>query len=55
MVKPNVCPIADAWPDTALPVSGDWRNLFTGATLSGDTLSLRDVFAAFPVAVLEKA
>jgi (1->4)-alpha-D-glucan 1-alpha-D-glucosylmutase len=55
MVKPNVCPIGDVWADTTLPISGSWRNLFTGAMLAGDTLRLRDLFATFPVAVLEKA
>jgi (1->4)-alpha-D-glucan 1-alpha-D-glucosylmutase len=55
MVKPGTFPIGDAWPDTSLPISGSWRNLFTGENLEGDGITLRSLFARFPVAVLEKA
>jgi (1->4)-alpha-D-glucan 1-alpha-D-glucosylmutase len=37
------------------PLGGRWRNALTGDTAEGDALSLREVFARFPMAVLEKA
>jgi (1->4)-alpha-D-glucan 1-alpha-D-glucosylmutase len=55
IVKPGAFPIADAWPETSIAISGSWRNLFTGENLEGDGISLRSLFARFPVAVLEKA
>ena len=38
--------------DHALNVPGRWRNVFTEETL--DSLELRNVFASFPVAILER-
>jgi (1->4)-alpha-D-glucan 1-alpha-D-glucosylmutase len=55
LVKPPQFPLAEVWGEHALPVSGRWRNVFTEDVVEGDTLMLRDVFAAFPVAVLERA
>src|SRR5262249_12278026 len=52
--RPGQFPLGDVWRDTALPLSGRWRNTFTGEEVSGDALPLRDVFARFPVAVLER-
>jgi (1->4)-alpha-D-glucan 1-alpha-D-glucosylmutase len=52
--RPGHFPLGDAWRDTALPLGGRWRNTFTGDELEGDSLPLRDVFARFPVAVLER-
>ncbi|MDQ3280608.1 MAG: malto-oligosyltrehalose synthase [Acidobacteriota bacterium] len=48
-------PIGDVWGDHALKLSGRWRNVFTGETIDGDRLALRDVFRTFPVAVFERA
>ena len=53
-------PIADVAPvghrgAAALPLPGRWRNAFTGGVVEGELLPLREVFARFPVAVLEKA
>jgi (1->4)-alpha-D-glucan 1-alpha-D-glucosylmutase len=53
LVKPGQFPLRDVWRDHTLAVSGRWKNAFTGETIEGDTLALRDVFATFPVAVLE--
>ncbi|HEX3578379.1 MAG TPA: malto-oligosyltrehalose synthase, partial [Thermoanaerobaculia bacterium] len=54
-VKPGVFPLGDVWPDTSIPISGSWRNLFTGESLEGDRIPLRSLFGRFPAAVLEKA
>jgi len=54
-IKPGTFPIGDFWPETSIPLSGSWRNLFTGENLEGDQIALRSLFARFPVAVLEKA
>ncbi|HEV2720658.1 MAG TPA: malto-oligosyltrehalose synthase [Thermoanaerobaculia bacterium] len=51
LTKPGVLPLT--WPDASLPISGSWRNIFTGEELSGEALQLRNLFASFPVAVLE--
>ena len=53
LVKPPDLPLGDVWAGHALPVEGRWRNIFTGETL--DSLELRNVFASFPVAILERA
>jgi (1->4)-alpha-D-glucan 1-alpha-D-glucosylmutase len=45
-------PLGERWKNTSLSAPGSWRNLFTGAELSGDRLALADVFREFPVAVL---
>jgi (1->4)-alpha-D-glucan 1-alpha-D-glucosylmutase len=54
-VKPGTFPIGDFWPPASIPISGSWRNLFTGENLEGDRIALRSLFGRFPVAVLEKA
>jgi len=54
LTRPGRFPLGDLWRDTTLPLPGRWRNTFTGDEVSGDSLPLRDVFARFPVAVLEK-
>ena len=46
-------PLGEVWGDHALDVSGRWRNVFTEETL--ESLELRNVFASFPVAILERA
>jgi (1->4)-alpha-D-glucan 1-alpha-D-glucosylmutase len=53
LVKPGQFPLGEVWGDRTLDVSGRWKNVFTGETIEGDQLALRDVFATFPVAVLE--
>ena len=59
LVKAGTQPIGtDVWKDTVLngiPV-GSWRNIFTGETLAtdGGPVRLSEVFATFPVAMLEK-
>jgi len=55
LTKPGIVPLGDVWPETSLPLSGSWKNIFTGEELSGDELPLRSLFASFPVAVLEVA
>ena len=46
-------PIGDVWGDHNIEVEGRWRNVFTEEVI-GD-LALRNVFASFPVAILERA
>jgi (1->4)-alpha-D-glucan 1-alpha-D-glucosylmutase len=46
-------PLGDVWKDAAIAIDGRWRNVFTEEVVEGG--ALRDVFATFPVAVLEKA
>jgi len=53
LTKPGVVPLGDAWPETSLPLSGSWRNIFTGEAHAGEEIPLRSLFASFPVAVLE--
>ncbi|MEK6375194.1 MAG: malto-oligosyltrehalose synthase [Acidobacteriota bacterium] len=55
LVKPGKFPLGEVWGDTTLPLPGRWRNAFTGGVVEGESLLLREVFARFPVAVLEKA
>jgi (1->4)-alpha-D-glucan 1-alpha-D-glucosylmutase len=55
VVEQRNMPVGDAWSDQTLEAGGRWRNAFTGETVEGERLALRDVFATFPVAVLEKA
>ena len=55
LTKPGRFPLGEVWRDTALPLPGRWRNIFTGEVAEGDSLPLREVFARFPVAVMEKA
>src|SRR5439155_21904607 len=55
LTKPGVMPLGDMWPDRSLPLSGSWRNIFTGEELAGESIGFRNLFASFPVAVLEVA
>ena len=55
LVKPGTFPIGDVWGNASLHLSGNWRNLFTGEEHEGPEIALRNVFARFPMAVLEKA
>ncbi len=48
-------PLRDVWGNQMLSVGGRWRNAFTEETVEGERLALRDVFAGFPVAILERA
>ncbi|HYO77272.1 MAG TPA: malto-oligosyltrehalose synthase [Thermoanaerobaculia bacterium] len=48
-------PVGEVWGDRSIDIGGRWKNAFTGETIEGERLALRDVFAAFPVAILEKA
>jgi (1->4)-alpha-D-glucan 1-alpha-D-glucosylmutase len=52
LVKPGRLPLGEVWGDASLRISGKWRNVFTGEEHSD--LALRNVFARFPVAVMEK-
>lgn len=47
-------PLADAWGDAALDLGGRWTNSFTGEIVEGERLRLSNVFASFPVAILER-
>jgi len=55
LVKPSRFPLGEIWGEHALAVPGRWRNAFTEEIVEGDLLPLRNVFASFPVAILEKA
>jgi (1->4)-alpha-D-glucan 1-alpha-D-glucosylmutase len=55
LVKPGIFPIGEVWGDRSLAAGGHWRNLFTGANYAGEEIALRDLFADFPVAVLERS
>jgi (1->4)-alpha-D-glucan 1-alpha-D-glucosylmutase len=52
MVKPQILPTGEVWGDASLPIDGRWRNVFTGEELEGGRL--REIFATFPVAILER-
>jgi (1->4)-alpha-D-glucan 1-alpha-D-glucosylmutase len=54
LVEPRNAPLGAVWGDAALEAGGAWRNAFTGETVEGESLKLADVFATFPVAVLER-
>ena len=44
------------WDDTELPLPvGRWRCVLTGTERDGGVVPLRDLFAQFPVALLERA
>ena len=45
-------PLGEVWSDATLPIEGRWRNVFTGEVV--ETGALSDVFATFPVAVMER-
>jgi (1->4)-alpha-D-glucan 1-alpha-D-glucosylmutase len=53
LTKPDVVPVGEVWPeDLSLPLSGSWRNIFTGGEVAGEEIALRQLFTSFPVAVL---
>jgi (1->4)-alpha-D-glucan 1-alpha-D-glucosylmutase len=54
LVRAPQLPLGDVWGDRKLAIGGEWTNAFTGERVEGDALFLRDVFASFPVAILEK-
>ena len=57
LAKPNETPIGDVWKDAALDgvPGGSWKNVFTGDALEVDgAVKLKDLFARFPVAILER-
>lgn len=51
----NTLPVAEKWGDRTLPIGGAWTNIFTGERVEADRLPLSQVFAKFPVVVLEGA
>lgn len=53
LVKSPRLPVGEVWGDHALDLGGRWRNVFTDEVVEGGRL--REVFATFPVAVLERA
>ncbi|MFL6248418.1 MAG: malto-oligosyltrehalose synthase [Thermoanaerobaculia bacterium] len=55
LVKPPQLPLGEVWGDHFLNVSGKWRNVFTEEVIEGEQLPLKEVFATFPVAILEQA
>jgi (1->4)-alpha-D-glucan 1-alpha-D-glucosylmutase len=55
LVKPPKLPLGDVWGEHSLAVGGKWRNVFTDEVIEGERLGLKEVFAAFPVAILERA
>ena len=55
LVKAPALPLGEVWSEAVLPIDGTWTNVITGERViaSDGALQLRDVFASFPVAVLE--
>jgi (1->4)-alpha-D-glucan 1-alpha-D-glucosylmutase len=53
LTRPPNLPLGEAWGDATVALAGRWRNVFTDEVVEGG--ALRNVFASFPVAVLEKA
>ena len=47
-------PLGDRWGDHTLAIGGKWRNVFTDEVIEGERLALKEVFATFPVAILER-
>jgi maltooligosyltrehalose synthase len=54
-MKPPRLPLGDVWSDHSLDIGGKWRNVFTDEVIEGEQLKLHDVFATFPVAILERS
>jgi len=55
LVKPPRLPLGDVWGGHSLDIGGQWRDVFTDEIIEGERLTLREVFATFPVAILERA
>jgi (1->4)-alpha-D-glucan 1-alpha-D-glucosylmutase len=55
LIKPPRLPLGDVWSDHSLGIDGKWRNVFTDEIIEGERLTLKEVFATFPVAILERA
>ena len=55
LVQPAKLPLGDTWGDHTLDLGGQWRNVFTDEVIEGERLTLKEVFATFPVAILERA
>ncbi|MCU1347442.1 MAG: malto-oligosyltrehalose synthase, partial [Acidobacteria bacterium] len=55
LTGPGKAPLGEAWGDATVAAAGQWRNVFTGEELGGERLRLADLFATFPVALLEKS
>jgi (1->4)-alpha-D-glucan 1-alpha-D-glucosylmutase len=47
-------PVGRVWGENAVEIGGKWRNVFTDEVIEGERLALKDVFATFPVAILER-
>ncbi|MGZ8866754.1 MAG: malto-oligosyltrehalose synthase [Thermoanaerobaculia bacterium] len=57
LVKSGAQPVGDVWGDMVIEgvPGGSWKNIFTGDTMQlKGTTRLADVFAKFPVAMLER-
>ncbi|MDQ1711465.1 MAG: (1-_4)-alpha-D-glucan 1-alpha-D-glucosylmutase [Frankiaceae bacterium] len=55
-VVPRLSVHVDDWKDTAVAVpAGSWRNVLTGDTVAGGDRLVADLWARFPVALLERA
>ncbi|HXG57514.1 MAG TPA: malto-oligosyltrehalose synthase [Thermoanaerobaculia bacterium] len=55
LVEPGRLPLGDVWGDASVAAEGEWTNAFTGETIRcRGALLLREAFAAFPVAILER-
>ena len=53
LTRPPALPVGEVWGDATVALEGRWRNVFTDEVVEDG--ALRNVFASFPVAVLEKA
>jgi (1->4)-alpha-D-glucan 1-alpha-D-glucosylmutase len=53
LTGPPALPLGEVWGDATVALTGRWRNVFTDEVVEDG--ALRNVFASFPVAVLEKA
>jgi (1->4)-alpha-D-glucan 1-alpha-D-glucosylmutase len=55
LIQPPHLPLGDVWANHTLNIGGQWRNVFTDEVVEGERLALQEVFATFPVAILEQA
>ena len=55
LVRAGSLPLGAVWSEQTIAIpTGRWRNVFTGEELDGGTVRLANVFATFPVALLDR-
>ena len=55
LVRAPQLPLGEVWADHSIAADGRWRNVYTEEIVEGSPLRLSQVFATFPVAILERA